>query len=272
MSRPQLAVSTVLKWLLPLALLGQVGCLQTDLNMRIFADGSARMRLVFDLNAKALPPFVKDPLAGIDTPENLRAYKFPGIYAWAEPIRTNEGGHQRVELTAYIPDVGRFWFYKIEEGKVVRALSFSYDPENMPGRIGLDSNLSSELQEPLPLEGVPGTGGRLSPEAVATLMPVVRPFLKNMNLRATVVVPGPVQRASGFDDWQENIITLNVDRERFLQAATVRAGVLCDEFSLEGDDPAIIWDATEDSPEELAAFREEMAVAREWWVANRPKN
>lgn len=255
------------------SLVALTGCMKTDVQIVLMPDGAGKMVVDFDLNPNRLPFFVDDPLGNLTSPRFLQGSMVPGTYAWAPPERHRTEDRDRLVLTAYFKDINAFWFYKSAAGEIDTALAFGYDPKRDPRTLHLRPNLERELDEPLPLPSLRSAGVSidLTPGVVSGLMPLLRPVLADMEIFLRVVVPGTVQQASGFTRLEGRTATIHVDRDRFVQVLTERAGVVLDEQALRGEDPAIRWTGSVVDGEAQAAFRAEMKAARAWWVENRPR-
>lgn len=218
-------------------------------------------------SARKWPAFFGDPYASFTTPMGFAGMMPPGFVAWARPEITAADGWRHLRTTAFFDDIREVVFPARRQGKRYAALRFRGDPA--VGDLAIVSELDSILARPLPLPSPQelGMDAVSIPDAVMDgLRGQMGTILSGLDLDFTLVAPGVLLQADGFDAIEMGRGVIHVDARRGAAAFQDHAGVLVDAEALGAAAPRWIWTPVTPDAALVNAVRERRAAALRWWT------
>jgi hypothetical protein len=264
------------------ALTSLPGCIQAEEAATLMPDGSGKLTLRFALKKSMLEMFAQLGKAGGDqkAPDPFDQFKDPsklktngeGIVAWGDPKKEEDADWVRVSIPGYFEDINKVKMYgeSNQGGDAQKKLSFGakYEKSGDGGKLTMSNELTDDFRK---MGGGPGgAGGAGGEELAKAMVEAMKPMLEGMKISVTVTVPGPVEDTGGFLEKKDRTATFAIEGKTILDAMTDPKGPAAkrlEAFGAASDKgTAVSWSKTTVGAEEIAAFKKEMAAAKESWA------
>jgi hypothetical protein len=258
------------------------GCIQAEEAATLMPDGSGKLTLRFALKKSMLEMFAQlgkaggdpkagDPLDQFKDPSKLKS-NGEGIVAWGEPKKEEDADWVRVSIPGYFEDINKVKMYSEanQGGDAQRKLSFGakYEKAGDGGKLMMSSELTDDFRK---MGGGPGgPGGAGGEELAKAMVEAMKPMLEGMKISVTVTVPGPVEQSGGFLEKKDRTATFSIEGKTILDAMTDPKGPAAKKLEAFGaasdKGTPVTWSKTTVGADEIAAFKNEMAAAKESWA------
>jgi FimV-like protein len=259
----------------------QAGCVQADQGTTLFPDGSGKLVVKLAIKKSFLkmmeaaarqrgpddPPIPENPLEQFTSPDRL-AESAEGFAAWKIGPREEDAEWVRVALEGYFEDINQARLYDTKtdpDGRERRVVSYSwrYERSGKGGTLTLNSIATDAFKE---LDNVSGKVAK--DDLGKAMLETLKPMFQDFRATVGVTVPGPVRDASGFTDRRDRTATILMDGSLLLGAVAGPDGEEARKLrAIRG--ARVSWADTAVSDAELAAFKKELAEAREAWSRKR---
>lgn len=241
------------------------GCVDAEVVVNLMPDGSGSFDVDVGYDERAWPAFFGDPFAGWTRKSQLRAYSDPGLGPWSKPEIVTEGFHRRLRTEIFFDDIDDVQILGSDDGRLFVALGF----EHLPGErtVQLRLGVREELGRPLPLP-TPKQAGMdvsISESLLKAIRQEIRPVIEGARLELVARLPGEVERADGFDEWEGREARIVADADRVALSLRERAGQLLNEATLDRQPLVVRWADGTARAGEIEALRDRRAAALEWW-------
>ncbi len=248
-----------------LSLLPLVGCVDASVVVQLNPDASGSFDLDIGYDQRSWPAFFGDPFRGWLRKSQLQGFTDPGLGPWAEPRIVEVDGFRRFRTEVFFDDLDRVQILGWDDGRPFEALGFRYDREQHVVRMRL--GIMEQLSRPLPLPSPKQAGMEvsISDALMAAIRQEIRPVIEGARLRLAARLPGEVERADGFDAWQDREAWVEADADRIAAALRDRAALLFNPSTLGDGNLVLQWNAAPPSEEEGRRYRERRAAAQAWW-------
>ena len=260
------------------ALASLPGCIQAEEAATLMPDGSGKLTLKFALKKSMIEMIAQLGKAGGDekAPDPFDQFKDPaklkangeGIAAWGEPKKEEDADWVRVSITGYFEDINKVKMYSESNqgGDAQKKLSFGakYEKAGEGGKLTMSSELTDDFRK---MGKDAGAGG--NEELAKAMIEAMKPMLEGMKISMSVTVPGPIEGAGSFLEKKDRTATFSLDGKTILDTMADPKGPAAkklESFGAASDKGTpITWTKTTVSAEDEAAFKKEMAAAKESW-------
>lgn len=241
------------------------GCVDARVVVNLLPDGSGSFDLDIGYDQRAWPSLFGDPFAGWTRQAQLRAYSDPGLGPWSQPEIVVEGAHRRIRTEIFFTDIEKVQILGSDDGELFVALGFERS-DDVP-QVGLRVGVREKLGRPLPLPTPKQAGMEvsLSDALLSAIRQEIRPVIEGARLELVAAVPGVVEQADAFDEWEDREARIVADADRVALAMRERAGALLNEETLDRDPLVVRWREAPPRADEIQAHRERLDAALEWW-------
>ncbi|HXX94891.1 MAG TPA: hypothetical protein VEN81_14790 [Planctomycetota bacterium] len=271
-----------------LALAGVVslpGCIQAEEAATLMPDGSGKLTLRIGLKKSMIEmitqlgkaggdPKASDPFEQFKDPAKLKT-NGEGIVAWGEPKKEEDADWVRVSIPGYFEDINKVKMYGDSPagGGDAKKLSFGAKFEKVGdgGKLVMSSELTDDFRKKMGA-GAPGApdGAPGGEELAKAMIEAMKPMLEGMRIAVSVTVPGPVEDTGGFLEKKDRTATFAIEGKTIIDAMTDPKGPAAKRMEAFGaasnQGTAVSWSKTTIGAEDIAAFKKEMAAAKESWA------
>ncbi len=248
------------------------GCIKLKQDTVVMPDGSGKMTIRIGFNAKAVKEAAAgmgqgEATEGMDKPTDMDLSDledFEGFVAFAAPEKeVSADGWEWVKITGYFEDVNKVVMYDDEEaeGKRVKQLWYSFEKKD-GGYVLTAHSQYSDFEEMGQLDDMGADTADMPPEMkkmVEGIQKAVEEAFKDFEFSHAFTMPGEVTAAEGVTSKEGRVATYAVTRKDLENPAAAKAFAQEKVFRVECGPSAV-------SEADLAAFKAEMAKAREEWA------
>ena len=256
------------------------GCIQAEEAATLMPDGSGKLTMTIGLK-KSMIDMIRelgkaggdekpaDPFDQFKDPAKLKANS-EGIVAWGEPKKSEDNDWVRVSVSGYFEDINKVKVYSEanQGGDAQKKLSFAakYEKAGDGGKLTMASELTDDFRK---MGKDAGAGGAGNEELAKAMIEAMKPMLEGLKISMSVTVPGPVEDTGGLLEKKDRKATFSLEGGTILDAMKDPKGPAAKKLEGFGQSSekgtAIVWTKTTAGADELAAFKKEMAAAKESW-------
>lgn len=267
--------------LLVLAVAFPAGCVQGEQNFTLFPDGSGKLVMKIGVRKQVVQMMeemakslggktpggrpIENPFNAFHDPQQL-ARDSEGVVAWVPGPLREDGEWLRTQVVGYFEDINKVRLYSAKPGPGGgRKLSFSAKMTTTPdgGSIALGHSVSGEIEELKTRMAADG-----SPEATKATLELLKPLLKDLDVRISLTVPGAVTASKGFLKTEGRTLSVGLNGDLMIDLATNPQGEAARRLDaiVRGGESTVSWSGSDTTAEALALFREEMNAAKAGWA------
>lgn len=260
-------------------LVSLAGCFQFEEGATLMPDGSGKLTVKFAIKQSSIKMLeelsknfggeVTDPFADYVDAGKLKENS-EGFAAWSEGKKETDGEWVRVTLVGYFEDINKARFYTSQQqqpgGEKKKTLSFAakYEKAGAGGKLSPVNEFAENAKAP----GAPG--GDPNDELGKAMIEAMKPMLEGMKVSVSVTVPGPIDDAGLFPEKKDRTARFTMDSKMFFDTMKDPNGETAKKLKAMGDKAdkgaPVTWSKTTVTDDEVAAFKRELAAAKESWA------
>lgn len=260
-------------------LLALGGCIQAEQGTTLFPDGSGKLSVKIGVKKSMLQMMEQfaqanpqggsaNPLDQFSDPAKLQENS-EGIVAWAKPEKTEKEEWIYITTAGYFEDINKVKMYNVQPGPggtQDRKLAFAakYEKTDAGHVLVFRDESTGDLGQGLP-GGGDGAGD--NPELAKAIVEQMKPMLEGMKVSVKMTVPGPITEAPAALEREGRTASLSLGAEDIFAVITDPEGERAKKLKSisETSERRIVWKEHTVGSDEIAAFKKEMASAKEQW-------
>lgn len=260
------------------AFLALGGCLQVEQGSTIFPDGSGKLLMKVGFKKSMLKMIeefakqgggdAKNPLDELNDPAKL-AENAEGFVAFTAPKKTEDGDFITISFTGYFEDINKVKMHQTQEtpgGEAKKTVQFAakYEKTDSGYSLTMNNDPNEDFRKLAGGEDNPAAGNE---ELAKAMLEMMKPMLEGMKVTMSVTVPGAIQEVTGFMEKKDRTATMSINADMILAVVKDPKGAEAKKLEALGKKGAakVTWASHTVSDAEVAAFKKEMAEAKDAW-------